>query len=146
MADDPPRIQEHSTEPHHDSDSSCPFCTITSTFQPIPPVDTQHSDWDPDRLSPPTYVFLATEHLVAFLDIAPLTRGHVLVTPRRHRRKVGNCTADEAAEVSATFSSPICKSRDGYKSYPASGWIELLAIRSHSVRQERESEPWLNCG
>lgn len=100
MADDPPSVHEQSTEPNHDCDSYCPFCTITSTFQPISPSNTTDTNWDPDRLAPPTYVFLSTEHIVAFLDIAPLTRGHVLVTPRRHRTKVGDCSADEAAEVS----------------------------------------------
>ncbi|KAK5947097.1 hypothetical protein PMZ80_001243 [Knufia obscura] len=97
MADDPPSIPEHS----HDQspDSSCPFCTITSTYQPISPLETNHGDWDPDRLDPPTYVLLSTEHVVAFLDIAPLTRGHVLVAPRRHRVKVGNLQSSEAAEI-----------------------------------------------
>lgn len=103
MADDPPCIHEQPTEPLHDSDSSCPFCTITATFQPISPVDTANVAWDPERLSPPTFVLLSTEHVVAFLDIAPLTRGHVLLTPRHHRVKIGNCSTDEAAEVSWTF-------------------------------------------
>lgn len=105
MADDPLKIHEQTIETHHDSDASCPFCTITSTFQPISPADTKHSNWDPDRLSPPTYVLLSTEHVVAFLDIAPLTKGHVLLTPRRHRIKIENCSSDEAAEVSAI---PLC--------------------------------------
>lgn len=120
MADDPPSIHEQSTEPTHDCDSSCPFCTITSIYQPISPSNTTDTDWDPDRLAPPTYVFLSTEHIVAFLDIAPLTRGHVLVTPRRHRTKVGDCSADEAADVSfvcfdfccdVEMSSDACRKR-----------------------------------
>ena len=97
MADDPPSIPEHTHD--QNPDPSCPFCTITSTYQPISPLETTHAHWDPERLDPPTYVLLSTEHVVAFLDIAPLTRGHVLVTPRRHRIKIGNLTPTEAAEL-----------------------------------------------
>lgn len=97
MADDPPSIPEHTRD--DSPDSSCPFCTITSTYQPISPLTISHDDWDPERLDPPTYVLLSTEHVVAFLDIAPLTRGHVLVAPRRHRVKVGDLKPSEAAEI-----------------------------------------------
>jgi len=37
--------------------------------------------------------------VIAFLDIAPLTRGHVLVAPRRHRVKIGNLSPSEAGEI-----------------------------------------------
>lgn len=95
--DDPPAISECS---HNDQpDLSCPFCSIAFTYHPISPTETTHDAWDPDRLSPPSYVLFSSEHVIAFLDIAPLTRGHVLVAPRRHRFKVGNLSPSEAAEI-----------------------------------------------
>jgi diadenosine tetraphosphate (Ap4A) HIT family hydrolase len=42
---------------------------------------------------------LSTPCLVAFLDIMPLSAGHVLLCPRRHRAKLTDATPDEAAEL-----------------------------------------------
>lgn len=101
--DGPQAIAEHSSLKRQTSDSdtdpSCPFCTIAKTFQSISPADVNSSKWDPELLTPPTYTFLSTPHIIAFLDIAPLTRGHVLVVPRQHRVKIGNLTPDEAGEI-----------------------------------------------
>lgn len=102
MADDPPSIPEQSTNHNTDpanSDPDCPFCTIAQTFQPIAPHDSDSPSFDPDRLSPPTYVLLSTAHVIAFLDIAPLTRGHVLVAPRHHRTKIGDLSPFEASQI-----------------------------------------------
>ncbi|KAK7511350.1 hypothetical protein IWZ03DRAFT_58532 [Phyllosticta citriasiana] len=46
------------------------------------------SSIDPSRVSPAAYVVLSAPRVLAFLDIMPMTRGHLLVTTRRHRRKV----------------------------------------------------------
>jgi histidine triad (HIT) family protein len=48
-----------------DSLQSCVFCRIVSG-------------------SEPAHVVFADEHVVAFLDLRPLFRGHVLVVPRDH--------------------------------------------------------------
>jgi histidine triad (HIT) family protein len=40
---------------------------------------------------------LETEHLLAFLDIRPLFRGHVLLVPRQHLRLLSDLPADLAA-------------------------------------------------
>jgi diadenosine tetraphosphate (Ap4A) HIT family hydrolase len=57
----------------------------------------------PDKIDPAAFVLISTEHMVAFLDVAPLTRGHVLVVPRRHVVKVGGFTPGEGMEVSFLF-------------------------------------------
>lgn len=103
-ADNPTAVTEASNSAHDGNgnagiDPDCPFCSITSSFPPISPLSPADESWNPDRLSPPTYVLFSTEHVVAFLDIAPLTRGHVLVAPRRHRIKVGDLKPAEAAEI-----------------------------------------------
>ena len=39
------------------------------------------------------------EHAVAFMDIAPISAGHVLVIPRAHARELGVLTEDQAADT-----------------------------------------------
>ena len=56
--------------------------------------------FDPDKTFPPSFVVLSTPDLLAFFDIAPLTRGHILVASRRHRVKLGDLGVGEGSEVS----------------------------------------------
>jgi diadenosine tetraphosphate (Ap4A) HIT family hydrolase len=70
---------------------TCPFCAI-ATGSPSSP--------DPPIVSGPgasAYIVLSTSTVVAFLDIAPLTRGHVLLCPREHRAKITDLTLQESA-------------------------------------------------
>ncbi|MDP6777306.1 MAG: HIT family protein [Candidatus Latescibacteria bacterium] len=39
------------------------------------------------------------EHAVAFMDIAPISAGHVLVIPRVHGRELSDLTEDQAADT-----------------------------------------------
>lgn len=118
--DPPSLIQEHS---HHQQSTTttdpadlpttkdfsprCPFCVISVTYPPVDPVSAASSSSSPqvaaalasDKLDPPSFVLLTTAHAIAFLDIMPLTRGHVLVAPRHHRVKLGDMTASESAEI-----------------------------------------------
>lgn len=71
----------------------CPFCTIVSFSPPSP---------DPPLFSSPAgsaYYVLSTPLVVAFLDIAPLTRGHVLICPRAHGAKVTDLSPSDAAAI-----------------------------------------------
>lgn len=109
MDDDPAVRQETRTSSappqnthNHDAnnyDPSCIFCIILSTYPPISPLTPTHPSFDPNLLSPPAYILLSTPHLIAFLDIAPLTRGHILLVPRRHRTKIGHLPPREAAAL-----------------------------------------------
>lgn len=86
-----------------------PSSTITpsaasSTSRSSHPSPTSSGDpLDPERTLPPSYVILSAPDVVAFLDIAPLTRGHVLIATRRHRVKSGDLKSGEAAEVCLLF-------------------------------------------
>lgn len=99
------------THQHRDFSSTCTFCYIAEaygTVSPISPPSTQASILDPEKRDPPSFVLYSSEHIIAFLDIMPLTRGHVLVAPRKHRVKVGDLSPDEGAEVcSDPFSSSV---------------------------------------
>lgn len=62
---------------------------------------------DPTRTSPSSFIILASEDVIAFLDILPMTRGHVLVATRGHRVKVEDLGGDEGKAVGmcSSFSS-----------------------------------------
>ncbi|KAI1102732.1 HIT-like protein [Jackrogersella minutella] len=81
---------------------SCPFCNISksfSSFEPAHPPPSSSPSLDPSALAPPAFVVLSTPALVAFLDILPLSAGHLLLCPRAHRRKLTDVTPSEAAEL-----------------------------------------------
>ncbi|KAI1816925.1 HIT domain-containing protein [Poronia punctata] len=85
-------------------DNSCPFCTIASTYPTFPPESPLPCDspsLDPYKLAPASFVVLSTPTLVAFLDIMPLSRGHLLLCPRSHKPKLSDVSAAEAAELGA---------------------------------------------
>jgi diadenosine tetraphosphate (Ap4A) HIT family hydrolase len=80
----------------------CPFCAIASAHKPYspsspPPPD----DLSPTRTSPPSFLVLSTPSLIAFLDILPLSPGHLLVCPRPHRPKLTDATPAEARRLGA---------------------------------------------
>lgn len=102
-------IQEHSPQHPHSSDQeqetpdfkpSCPFCVIAKTYPPVPASSAPGStELESTKLDPPSFVLFSNAHVIAFLDIMPLTRGHVLVAPRKHRVKIGHLSSDESAEI-----------------------------------------------
>ena len=65
------------------SASDCIFCAIVA------------------GLAPAARVF-DDEDCLAFMDIQPLARGHVLVIPKRHAENLFDLEADEAAAVART--------------------------------------------
>lgn len=83
---------------------SCPFCNISASFpafDPLSPPEPSADSLRPERTSPDpaTFVLLSTPLLVAFLDIMPLSRGHILLCPREHRPKLTAATAEESREL-----------------------------------------------
>lgn len=78
--------------------SDCPFCAIATTFQPYNPL-TPPSSIDPELTSPSSFIILSTPTLIAFLDILPLSPGHILLCPRRHSQKLYDVSSHEAGEL-----------------------------------------------
>lgn len=39
------------------------------------------------------------EHVIAFMDIMPVTKGHVLIIPKTHRENLYEMTSEEAAQL-----------------------------------------------
>ncbi|CAI7630795.1 unnamed protein product [Penicillium bialowiezense] len=83
-----------------DPSPSCPFCKIASSHPPTPFNDPEihPTSSDPDA-RPLSHLILSTDHVLAFLDIMPLTRGHVLVAPRKHYNTVGDMGVQAGQEI-----------------------------------------------
>src|SRR5438132_1668288 len=96
---DPLPLQHSPTDP-----SPCPFCRIATVFAPydaahLPPPDSDSLHPDATAPDPSTFVVLSTPLLIAFLDIMPLSTGHVLLCPRAHRPKLTDATTREARDL-----------------------------------------------
>ncbi|KAK3181859.1 hypothetical protein K4F52_006762 [Lecanicillium sp. MT-2017a] len=77
------------------SESSCPFCTIAATHAPYDPLHPPTSI-SPDATTPASFIVLSTPLVTAFLDIMPLSRGHLLICPRAHRPKLTDVSVEES--------------------------------------------------
>ncbi|KAK1996104.1 HIT domain-containing protein [Colletotrichum falcatum] len=82
-------------------ESECPFCMIAAEYPSYDPAQPPQDDaiLDPSRLPTPAYVVLSTPTLIAFLDILPLSRGHLLLCPRIHRPKLTDASPNESADM-----------------------------------------------
>lgn len=67
----------------------CPFCRIAKAYPP----DTQSqvpTRPDPDKIAPQCHLVLSTPYVLAFLDIMPISPGHLLLIPRQHHEKTSS--------------------------------------------------------
>jgi diadenosine tetraphosphate (Ap4A) HIT family hydrolase len=74
--------------------TSCPFCTIAKAF---PPSSSPSANYD--LVSPSAHVVMSTSLCLAFLDIMPLSPGHLLVTTRKHHERISDVTEEESREL-----------------------------------------------
>ncbi|OAL50720.1 HIT-like protein [Pyrenochaeta sp. DS3sAY3a] len=95
----------------HYPPDTCPFCTIATAF-PYPESPPRSSaaeelarcvpsddEADCEKTSPSSFVVLRARGVVAFLDILPMTGGHLLVTARNHKVKVADLDAVESRDI-----------------------------------------------
>ncbi|KAL1792022.1 hypothetical protein ACET3X_009773 [Alternaria dauci] len=104
----------------HYPPETCPFCNIAAAFpfsasssSKSPALWTSKSnsqdslldcvpkdeESDPEKTSPSSFVVLRSRDVVAFLDILPMTGGHLLVTTRQHKVKVADMEPVESREI-----------------------------------------------
>ncbi|KAJ5707027.1 hypothetical protein N7488_006828 [Penicillium malachiteum] len=79
----------------------CPFCNIAATNPPTPlnnPKPKSTTDSISDNVKT-AHMILSTEHVIAFMDIMPLTPGHVLVVSRHHYEKLGDVGVLASQEI-----------------------------------------------
>lgn len=81
--------------------SSCPFCGIAHVYKPIAPADApaEKQCFNPELVAPAAFVVLSSPLVMAYLDILPLSPGHLLVTTRRHHEKLSDITEEESREL-----------------------------------------------
>ncbi|UKZ80285.1 hypothetical protein TrVFT333_008042 [Trichoderma virens FT-333] len=84
----PPTIREE----------DCPFCAIAAAHPPFSPIEPPHP-FPSNRTEPSSFVVLSTPALIAFLDILPLSHGHLLLCTRAHRPKLTDVTNPEARDL-----------------------------------------------
>ena len=88
---------------------SCPFCTIAETY---PSAESATSDVDAnslkrcvpenvdiEKLQPACFLILSSPEVLAFLDIQPMTLGHLLVVTRSHQAKLEDVPGNEAQKI-----------------------------------------------
>lgn len=78
--------------------ADCPFCAIAAACPPSTPANlfpsiapSQGQSSSPQL----AHILLSTSQLIAFLDHAPISRGHVLVATRHHREKLSEVGISE---------------------------------------------------
>ena len=86
----------------------CAFCHIASHDPPSTRSNASASrhdagpteaDADSQKIQPSCFLILNSPDVMAFLDIMPITRGHVLVVTRAHRRRIAEVEGEESREV-----------------------------------------------
>jgi len=90
---------------------SCPFCKIAAAYPaphtPSPYQDAIPEDVDVAKVQPSCFLVLSAPDVMAFLDIQPMTRGHLLVCVRGHREKIEHLAGGEAKEVGECLFPPL---------------------------------------
>lgn len=85
-----------SLESHYPS--TCPFCRISNAY---PPSSTSPIPFNPDpaRVDPQCHLILSTPHVLIFLDILPISPGHVLLVTRDHHEKLSDIPLGPKSEA-----------------------------------------------
>ena len=60
---------------------------------------------DVRKVEPNCFLVLSAPEVLAFLDIMPMTRAHLLVVAREHREKIGDVNGREARDLGKSFPS-----------------------------------------
>ncbi|KAF2222989.1 HIT-like domain-containing protein [Elsinoe ampelina] len=119
---------------------ACPFCKIALAFPPDDHTPVPR-DPDPERVDPQCHLLLSTPLVLAFLDILPISQGHVLLITRQH--------AEKLSDIPAFPKSPSERSPSLWRrSFPHEGttpaqalgfWMPLI---SRALSKTLEFEDW----
>jgi diadenosine tetraphosphate (Ap4A) HIT family hydrolase len=85
-----------SLESHYPS--TCPFCRISEAY-PSSPASPIPDNPDPALVDPNAFVVLSSDHVLAFLDILPMTTGHLLLVTREHHEKLSEVPIGPTAQA-----------------------------------------------
>ena len=73
----------------------CPFCTII-------------------KKQAEAYVIYESENIIAFLDIAPINEGHVLIVPKLHEASIDNMPINILTEIVETIQKVVTALKEVY--------------------------------
>ena len=102
----------------------------------------------------PARIVEEDERTIAFMDIAPATRGHVLVIPRAHSRDLFEADAEDVRAIAATAQRVAGRMRerlgaDGVNLLNSSGpaaWQTVFHLHMHVIPRYRDDPlrlPWI---
>ncbi|KAK8216513.1 HIT-like domain-containing protein [Phyllosticta capitalensis] len=94
-----PQRQDESARSRAGQNITAAAAAAASSSSLLASIPSSPSAIDPAKVSPAAYVVLSAPRVLAFLDIMPMTRGHLLVTTRRHRRKVEELVGEEGRDI-----------------------------------------------
>lgn len=83
--------EEEQQQRWYTDEEVCHFCVITATATPTPNPSIAASP------SSSAHIILSTESVLAFLEVAPMSRGHIVFMPRQHASKISDLPSEMAA-------------------------------------------------
>jgi len=127
-----------SLEDHYPS--TCPFCKIGEAYppdsaSPIPKLP------DPELVDPQCHLILSTPQVMAFLDIMPISPGHVLLTTRRHYEKLSNVPSVRS-QITKEKSGGLWQKQIPEGDTPAQALGFWMPIVSRALAKVLEIEDW----
>lgn len=117
--------------------TTCPFCRISKAYPPSleSPIPLSAN---PAAVSPQCHLLLSTPYVLAFLDILPISPGHILLTTRDHFEKLSDILPRQRAANSALWTS--ASHDEGSSPSQALGyWMPLL---SRALAKALDIEDW----
>lgn len=118
MSDSTDEVESHYPIP-------CAFCKIAeaypTTINSVPAskrdVVPDEETFDSQKIQPPCFLILNAPEVMAFLDIMPITRGHMLLATRAHRRRIADLGSEEGRSIGMLILFPLLMAMDvGHKS------------------------------
>ncbi|KAI5370070.1 Putative histidine triad (HIT) protein [Septoria linicola] len=114
----------------------CAFCRISSAYPHEPPSNVPVSP-DPERVDPQCHLILSTPLVLAFLDIMPISPGHILLTTRKHYRTLGDLRPVSKSDDTWTARRAAEEARDASRALG-----EWLPIVSRALCKVTGIEDW----
>jgi|SRR5579871_3834417 len=101
------KMSDHSDEVESAFHIPCVFCQIASAYPTSASLTStsrcdavpSEEDSDSQKISPSCFLILNTPKVMAFLDIMPITSGHILLATRQHWQRIEEVGAEEAREI-----------------------------------------------
>ncbi|KXT07451.1 hypothetical protein AC578_516 [Pseudocercospora eumusae] len=102
----------------------CAFCNISKTY-PASPNSHVPSNPDPEKIDPQCHLILSTPLVLAFLDIMPIAPGHILLTTRKHYRKLSDLQSRTPSSSTWNSKREASEARDAARALGE--WLPIVS-------------------